>query len=200
MKRDELLELHYITHMGNVPSILRYGILSHNRANGMQHLSIGMQEVQDRRARVKVPGGLLLHDYVNLYICARNPMLYKLRAQHRDLCVLRVSTDILDAPKVVITSQNASSDYARFAAAPDGLAIVDREVTFADDWTADDQYEFWRRKSAKCAEVLVPHLVDSSFIIGAYVSCQEAQQRLQDIGIRLTINGHMFFREDCERW
>jgi hypothetical protein len=155
-----------------------------------------MQQVQDRRADVVVPGGRKLHEYVNLYICARNPMLFKRMGQHLDLCVLQVSTDVLDLPGVVVTDVNASSDYVRFAAAPAGLSIVDRDLTFADDWRDSDQIQYYRKKSAKCAEVLVPDKVAPRFIVGAYVSCQEAMDRLNGLGtgLKVTIDGHMFFR------
>ena len=57
MERHELTELHYITPIANVPSILELGILSHNRAKRVRHESVAMNEIQDRRARVTVPGG-----------------------------------------------------------------------------------------------------------------------------------------------
>jgi hypothetical protein len=196
VKREELSELHYITHMDNVQSILRRGILSNSRASKVDHTSVAMQEVQDRRAKKDVPGGRKLHEYVNLYVCARNPMLYKRQDQHLDLCVLRVSTDVLDLPGVVVTDANASSDYVRFAAAPAGLSIVHREATFAEYWTDPNPIVQLRKKSAKCAEVLVPDTVDSQFIMGAYVSCQTAADRLNGLGtgIGVSINPHMFFR------
>lgn len=134
MERHELAELHYITPIANVPSILRLGILPHSRSKSVQHESVAMDEIQDRRAKVAVPGGRRLHDYVNLYICARNPMMYKRQAQHGELCVLRISPHIIDMAGVVVTDGNASGDYVRFAAAPRGLGIVNREWTFADDW------------------------------------------------------------------
>jgi len=196
VRREELVELHYITHTNNVRSILRLGILSNRRASRIGHTSVAMQDVQDRRARVVVPGGRKLHEYANLYVCARNPMLYKRQGQHLDLCVLQVSTDVLDLDGVVVTDANASSDYVRFAAAPGGLSIVDREATFAEYWTDPDPIVQWQKKSAKCAEVLVPDKVAPNFIVGAYVSCQEAQDRLNGLGtgIGVTISGHMFFR------
>lgn len=196
MRREELTELHYIAHMDNVQSILRIGILSNKRVSKVGHTSVAVQEVQDRRAKVVVPGGRKLHEYVNLYVCARNPMLYMRQAQHLDLCVLQVSTHVLDLPGVVVTGANASSAYIRFAAAPAGLNVVDREATFAEYWTDPDPIVQWRKKSAKCAEVLVPDKVDPRFIMGVYVSCQEAKDRLNGLGtgIDVVINGHMFFR------
>lgn len=196
MRREELGELHCIAHMNNVQSILRLGILSNRRASKVGHSSVAMQEVQDRRAEVVVPGGRKLHEYANLYVCARNPMLYKRQGQHLDLCVLQVSADVLDLPGVVITDANASSAYCRFAAAPRGLRIVDKEAAFAEYWTDPNPIVQWQKKSAKCAEVLVPDKVDPGFIVGAYVSCQEAMDRLNGLGTSLgvTINGRMFFR------
>ena len=49
--------------------------------------------------------------------------------------------------------------------------------------------------SAKCAEILVPDEVPPEYILGAYVSCQQAMDSLNGLGtgIRVTINGHMFF-------
>lgn len=196
MDLKELDELHYIAPIGNVQSILRCGILSNRRASKVSHTSVAMQEIQNRRAEVAVPGGHKLHEYVNLYICARNPMLYKLQKQHLDLCVLQVSTDVLRLPSVVVTDSNAASQYVRFAEAPDGLKIVDRDATFAEYWKDEDPIIEWKKKSAKCAEVLVPDRVEPRFIHGAYVSGQQDLDRLKSLvtGIRLTINGHMFFR------
>jgi hypothetical protein len=155
-----------------------------------------MEAIQDRRKSKIVPGGRPLQEYVNLYFHARNPMLYVLQSRHTDLCILRVSTEVLNLPGVVITDSNASSDYARFSPAPRGLSIVDKEMTFAEYWTHPDPFEAMRRKSAKCAEVLVPDDVESRFITGAYVSCSESKEAFEALGIDIpvSINSHLFFR------
>ena len=196
MERHELTELHYITPIANVPSILNLGILSHNRAKRVPHESVAMNEIQDRRARVTVPGGRKLHDYANLYICARNPMMYKRHAQHQSLCVLRITPNVINIAGAVITDGNASGDYVRFSAAPKGLAIVDRDWTFADDWRDPDQIQYFRKKAAKCAEVLVPDKVKPNYIAGVYVSCQNAMNQFQMLstGLSVEINSHLFFR------
>lgn len=196
MQRDELEELHFITLVKNVPSILKLGILSHNAVAKIAHESIAMSEVQDRRAKVKVPGGRALHEYANLYFHARNPMMYKRRNRHAEIAVLRVRPALLDLPGVVITDGNASSDYIRFAAAPGGLAIVDRERTFALNWTSNNQIEYFRNACAKCAEVLVPERVDPSFVFGAYVSNEETQRNLAETvpGLDVSVNRELFFR------
>ena len=196
MKRNELEELHYITTIRNVPSIMAKGVLSHKLVRKIDHNSVAMEVIQERREKKVVPGGRPLHEYVNLYFHARNPMLYVRQSQHADLCILRVSTEILDLPGVIIADSNASSNYARFAPSPKGLSIVDKDLTFAAYWTHLDPFEAMRRKSAKCAEVLVPDRIDPALIIGAYVSCADAKEALEATGVDIpvTINSHLFFR------
>lgn len=196
LRRDELQELHYITPIANVPSIRMRGILSHRRAGQISHRSVAMDEVQDRRARKRVPGGLMLHDYVNLYICARNPMIYKRKEQHNELCVLSVNTDVLDLNEVVVTDRNASRGFVRFGPIPGGLTNVDYDMVFARSWKHPDDPELdYLHSGIKCAEILVPNCVAPGYIRGAYVSCRQSQMDLLGIApdLTVTINPGMFF-------
>jgi hypothetical protein len=68
MTRAELDELGYIAPISTVPSIMQHGILSHVRAEKLQHVDIALGGVQDRRAGKVVPNGRRLHEYANLYI------------------------------------------------------------------------------------------------------------------------------------
>lgn len=195
MDREELEELHYITPINNVPSICERGILSHHRAESVRHDSVAMPEVQDIRAGKRVPQGRPLHEYTNLYVCARNPMLYKRQAQHASLCVLRVEPEVLDLAGVVVTDGNAASKYTRFAAAPAGLRIVDRQLAFAEWWTDPDFFRRLEKTRAKSAEVLVPDVVPPSFVLGAYVSCEASRVKYDALncGLQAVVNPHLFF-------
>lgn len=116
-------------------------------------------------------------------------MLYRRQGQHKELCILRVDTAVLDLPSVVIADQNASSDYARFGAAPDGLRLVDRDKVFARVWAhPEDQIAEWRHKSTKCAEVLVPDVVAPEYILGAYVSEKQGRDVLQKVAPDLAVD------------
>src|ERR1700749_1002469 len=121
-------ELHCIMPIANVSSVMDRGVLSFDRASALHHASVAMQPVQDRRDRKSVPGGLRLHQYANLYFHARNPMLFKRR--NEDVCVLKVSTDVLALPGVVITDCNASSDYVRYLA-PSQWALLNFDDIYA---------------------------------------------------------------------
>jgi len=107
-----------------------------------------------------------------------------------------VSVKVLDIPNVIVTDGNAASKYVSFRPAPAGLAIVDRDRTFAEWWTHDDQIEQWRHSSQKCAEVLVPDVVPAPYVIGAYVSCDDSRQRLHRLApnLPITVNADLFFQ------
>ena len=195
MERSDVRELHYITPVENVPSILAHGILAHNLAAMLAHRSVADEQVQGRRREKAVPGGRCLHEYVNLYICARNPMLFRLHGDHVRLCVLRVSPEVLDLPGAVIADGNAASGYTSFRPAPAGLSFVDRDAVFAERWTEGNQIEVWEKTRVKCAEVLVPVRVDPRWVVGAYVSGGVARDALCATGcaLRATIDARLFF-------
>jgi hypothetical protein len=151
-----------------------------------------MQEIQDRRKGVVIPGGYALHEYANLYFHARNPMMYKRCDNHMNLAIIRVNTDVLDLPGTIISDGNASSEYVRFAPSPSGLNVVDSELVFARVWTHPDTFEYWKRKLAKCAEVLVYGRVEPKYLMGVYasseVSARSITQSLNSIKSNLGVN------------
>lgn len=200
LNRTDVTELHYITAIANVPSILRHGILSHDLAERLAHDSVAMPEIQERRSNKQIPGARPLHEYANLYFDAHNPMLSRCRARNAEICVLRVEASVLDQAGVIVTDRNAASDWVRFSPVADGLAGINRERLFARFWLhRDDPYEEMRHKSEKCAEVLVPDRVDAGQIVGAYVANQAAQASLQQLntGLPMQIRGNMFFQGDA---
>ena len=192
-------ELHNIMPLRNIPSFLERGILSHARAVQLAHFDISMQIIQDRRDRVQVPGGMRLHQYANLYFHARNPMLYKRKEIAEDLCILRVKTSVFNIPGTMITDQNASSSYVRFLP-PSAIRQLDFDQIYAEDWRhPNDQIAYFRHKSQKCAEVLVPHSIPREYIFGAYVVNSSARKTLAEFGFNLPIeiSPHLFFRKSA---
>lgn len=193
---EDLPEFHYITPIENLPSILERGILSHARAEEIDHESVADSEIQDLRSDKKVPEGRPLHEYVNLYFHARNPMMYKRRGRHETLCVLSVHRSVLQEEGTVIADRNASSDYVRFGRGVDDLDILDPEKIYAEYWTHDNPLEQWRRKSIKCAEVLVPERVAPTHIRGAYVSCSGSKEVVKGAfsSLPVKVSPNLFFQ------
>src|SRR5882672_9673668 len=103
MKRADVKELHYITAIANVLSILQLGILSHTQADQLDHDSVAMPEIQERRKNKQIPGARTLREYANVYFDAHNAMLSKCRHRNNEICVLRVTPSVLDLPGVIVT-------------------------------------------------------------------------------------------------
>lgn len=196
MNRTDVTELHYITAIANLPSILRHGILSHTLADQLAHDSVAMPEIQERRRNKQIPGARSLHDYANLYFDAHNPMLSKCRGRNAEICVLHIDPAVLDQAGVIVTDRNAASNWVGFFSVTQGLSVINRERVLARYWIhPNDPYDEMSHKSEKCAEVLVPDRVDVQFIAGAYVANQVALEEFQGRNSQLPVRvrGDMFF-------
>ncbi|MBI9031218.1 DUF4433 domain-containing protein [bacterium] len=188
---DEIQEFHNITPIDNIPSIIKYGLLCHDLACKIDHKDISLEEVQARRDK-KVPGGLLLHNYVNLYFHARNPMLF--RRLNEEICILRIDKCVADLDDVVFSDRNAASDYTSFKSRK-FVHQLEFEIIYAKDWRSPNTITYYSNKSQKCAEVLIPYKIDITFIIGAYVKKEKDKQELIDKGFNkeIIVNEEMFF-------
>ncbi|MGA4246941.1 DUF4433 domain-containing protein [Ralstonia nicotianae] len=180
--------------IANLASIMQHGILSYEAAAALPHCSVAMQPVQDRRDAKQVPQGLPLHQYANLYFHARNPMMSARRNEAGQLCVLRVSVQVLRTHGTVIADQNAASKYVRFLS-PAQIDTLNYDRVYALDWRDDDRIAYWQKKAARCAEVLVPHVVPPQHIFGAYVYDQSLVQVVKQIAPHLdvSVDAEMFF-------
>lgn len=179
--------LYNIQAIDNIPSIMQRGLLSNDGASRMNHVSIAMNEVQARRKLVQIPNGMKLHQYANLYFDPWNPMLSRKRSQNEDICILKFDRVVLDFEGVILSDRNASSDYAAFYGAEVGLENIDFDLVYARYWTDDDYYERCRKKSIKCAEVLVPYYIPFDYVVCAAVVNEDAANRLEAIGFNRTI-------------
>lgn len=187
--------LYNIQAIDNIPSIMKRGLLSNEKAGKINHVSIAMNEVQERREHVRIPNGLQLHQYANLYFDPRNPMLSRKRSQNEELCILKFDRGVLDLEGVVLSDKNASSDYAAFFTPEAGLEYIDFNLVYARYWTDDDYYIQCRKKSIKCAEVLVPYVIPYEYVVCAAVVSEKAAKRLEDIGFdkEIIIEPRVFF-------
>lgn len=167
--------LYNITLLDNIPSIIQNGILCYNSAERIHHISIALNDVQLRRNKVQIPGGLDLHDYANLYFSYHNPMLFLRQDQADSLCVLAISAEVLNLTDCVVSDRNAATNLVRFYSAEDGIQKLDFEKIYAQYWTHDNPFVQNNLKAIKCAEVLVPYQIPYEYIVGAYVVSDEAK-------------------------
>lgn len=195
MLRSRVTELHYITPVANLGSIVTHGVLSHNLAARLSHTSAALESVQGRRAQRRVPRGRPLHDYANLYFDARNAMMYKLKHGVVPLTVVRLDPAVLDLPGSVITDGNAASDDTIFLASPGGLARLNEDRVYADSWDNQDYWAKVELKRARCAELLVLDRVEPRFVLGCYVDHRNRRPECssQSPRVSVEVNVHVFF-------
>ena len=196
MKREELTEVHYIAHINNLASIAKYGILCRRKAKGKEKSTIANEEIISTRARKRVPKGRNLHEYANLFLNARNPMLYSIKEAHNEICVLSISTEVLDLPGVVITDMNAARILARFNGVEEGLASLDKGKLFAISWKHHgDLHREEEHKGIMMAEVLVPNYVPPDYLQALYVNSDETRAAVEALGLKLpvTVRRDLFF-------
>lgn len=192
IKFSQISEFHNIMPIDNIPNVISNGILSYEEVQRIEHNSIAMNEVQERRDKITL-NGKNLHQYANLYFHARNPMMFK--RKNKNICVLRINKNISRLPNVVFSDRNASSEYANFYTIK-GVHQLDYESIFCKDWTDENEIRYYEMKSKKCAEILVPSKVDYPQIIGAYVKSESDKQILLDLGFdkQIDINKELFFK------
>ena len=105
----QALEGHYYGRDGESLGALNLEEIEHMiKQLKIRHVSVASQDVQARRINKMIPGGRKLHDYVNIYLNARNPMLYVLLDQQRKLCILRIEKRVLQLRNAIVSDRNAA--------------------------------------------------------------------------------------------
>jgi hypothetical protein len=199
MRISDIKELYNVTPIKNIPSIMEHGIVCYNTAKKMLHASIAMDEVQERRDKIKIHQGnavRMLHDYTNLYFDAHNPMLCKLNNQNNVICILCINPKILLIENVIISDRNAACNITKFYDVVTAMKELDFEKIFADFWVNyDNEYDKLNHKAIKCAEILVPGKIEYENIFKAIVCNKIAQDNLLKMNFTLPIeiNQNIFF-------
>ena len=189
--------LYNITLIETIPSIMQHGIVCYDCAQRLHHESVALVEVQVRRDKKRVPNGLRLYQYANLYFDPHNPMLSKIRERNNDIAILAVSASILDVEGCVLSDRNAATNMAKFLTPLAGIQQIDFDKVYATFWLhPDNTYEERNHKHIKCAEALIPDSIPYGYIVGAVVYCEEAKQSLKATGFdkHIIIDPNRFFK------
>ena len=163
------IPIYHITHINNLPSILKSGGLIANgrlRQEGINYLDIAHGGIQDRRAKIRVPCGAdgVLHNYVPFYFAPRSPMLYAIHkgyvegyAQGQNPVIhLVFEAEAIEASNLdfAFTDGHAVVAYSCFYNAFELLeTVIDWEIMEATYWADTD--EDGDKKRRRQAEFLV---------------------------------------------
>lgn len=193
LNRGDVEYLSYMTTEANLTSILRHGILSHNRVAALTHESVADADVQRIRSD-KTCGGRPLHDYVNLYFWPRNAMMYRVKS-NEGLCIIRVSLAVLDLPGVYYSSRNAAVGGATFhEVAGHEFPPLTSEQVYSRYWSSDGVSDA-NIKEVMQAEVLVPDVVEPNRIERIYARSKNQASRISRLcpDIQVQVDSNLFF-------
>lgn len=172
-----MTELYYVTHIDNIPSILRQGILSHEliHSRNIPHTPIYDEGIVSNRRTITTPNGKSLWSFANLYFQPRNPMLYRVTREKRleDIAVIAVRRDILNRKDIFVSNGNAASANTQIQqVSRGGIETIAGQVDKV--WWEDVD-----GKRRIMAEALVPDEIPPDFIQAIYVSSHEAAEKIR---------------------
>jgi O-acetyl-ADP-ribose deacetylase (regulator of RNase III) len=171
VSKTGIRELFYITHIDNLDSILKHGILSHEEIESrkLHYTPIYDAEIVSTRKKRKVPDGRSLWAFANLYFQPRNPMMYRVIAEKSpdNLVVVGVRKSIVGLSDGYITDGNAASQETNFYPMSEFKKLQGRIVK-------ETNKEFWNpvdgSKRKIMAECLVSKYIPPTFIDEIYVA------------------------------
>ncbi|MEW6202451.1 MAG: DarT ssDNA thymidine ADP-ribosyltransferase family protein [bacterium] len=173
-------QLYYITHIDNISSILRRGILSHKTIveQNIDYTHIYDTQIVSNRKDRLTPDKKSLWEYANLYFQARNPMLYRVVCEQSadNLAVLGVDLDVKDLAGAFVTSGNAASISSEIILAKEYWKVIkELEKVFGCEYWKDEDHS----KRKIMAECLVPERIDPSYIKEIYVANNNIAEKIR---------------------
>jgi len=193
-QHDPKLEFYYMTHLDNLNSILKEGILSNReiKKRGLNPKKIAKEDIVKRRIAKGID------DYVNLYIQPRNAMLYKVsRMKGWKIVVLGISSEVLSQRGIKLSIGNAASDYSTILNENEinSLPKFIRDIRRIRYWNVDTEtdiskyvkkpekltYHYLSIKKFLQSEVLVPKTVSPKYIRTIYVPNIEIKEEVEGI-------------------
>jgi hypothetical protein len=140
--------IYHITHVDNLPSILRVGGLKSDASmQQVHHIGIGYQNIKHRRLnkiQVDCCGSRYVGDFVPFYFCPRSPMLYVINQGNTSLppggqsqivhLVSTVAKAIAQNRLWAISGGNASASHTWFSNNLGSLGQLNWQAINASQW------------------------------------------------------------------
>lgn len=182
-----------ITHIDNIPHIIRYGLL---RANSpyidTKNIAIGDEKVILKREDL-IFNNVRLNDCVPFYFGPRSPMLYVIQNGYNGVvrrkpeeivyCVIRIEDIIKGNIECVFTNGHALSALTEYF---DGTQLnelnnlLNYNDVYAAHWNSDIDIDLKRRKEA---ELLIKEDLAPEYIRGFVVYNDLAKEKLMGYGV-----------------
>ena len=182
-----------ITHIDNIPHIVRNGIVKADSPLRDEHyVSIGDRQIIRVRGEIVVKG-YRISDYIPFYLGPRSPMLYVIQHGYNGVqrvepenivyCVIRLDHLMDSDIECIFTDGHAVSNLTSFYSKdhlPQINEIVNYDDVYSSQWNSETDIDLKRRKEA---ELLVKDDLPAQFLRGFVVYNEKAKQRLLDMGV-----------------
>ena len=185
-KAPNILQLYYITHVDNIPSILKHGVLSHQEVETrhLTYIPIYDKSIVSSRRNKKTPDDKSLWDYANLYFKARNAMLYRVALEKPIDQIVVIAVDfasIVGQPGVFISTGNAASNDSDFIPTTPRKKIGEAFAKFQGALGLDYWSDFDGTKRMMMAECLIPEKVPPDRITGIYTPGRQTANKVSSV-------------------
>jgi hypothetical protein len=193
--------LYHITRMGNIPSVLKRGLLSHNRIRKeeIRVFSSSNQEIQESRSQIEV-GDLKGNDFVPLFFSNKTPFLYRIEMtpENEDIAMVYVciKPEILGEKGVYFSDGNiACTKTTKTYSNLDDLSKLD----WKNIWNFNPDGIGWdEAKRVRSAEVLIPHRIAPEWFQKLIVPDEQAKQTLLrniQLSIPIEVNRDFYYTD-----
>lgn len=188
---------YHFTHIDNLESIVKNGILCTNEKNrmGLRHLNIANNDIQDRRSQMTVtckPYGTV-HDYVPFYFGSKSLMLLgivnKKIIDQKLIVYMCVSIDKLLRDNVVFTDKSANTTTPpNFYNDPKDLSSLHWDLIDSNSWHHEGE-----EKNCRMAEALIHERVQRDWIDCYVVFNKECEEEIKKIYDKLNLKAPIIY-------
>lgn len=175
LDKFEINYLFHMTHIDNLPAILKHGLYAHGNAH--QKFDISDCIVNSRRARNEPIYHRPIHSYVPFYFNPKNHMLSKRRNIQDDIVILVLDRNLILSSGALFTDGNASSDSTGFSNNLNDLGGLDWKCIYTSGYYRG--FEDGPRK--RMSEVLVPDFVSVDNIQAIVCNNIDTQAKIDTI-------------------
>ncbi|MFH1004794.1 MAG: DarT ssDNA thymidine ADP-ribosyltransferase family protein [Bacteroidota bacterium] len=181
---EKVKQLFYITHIDNVDSILRHGIMSHKmiEESKIPFTRIYDAQIVSSRQNRKTPDDKSLWEYANVYLQARNPMLYRVLCEKNaaEIAVIGIDRSIMTTPGTFFSAGNAASSLSEIVPIKDsGKVYKEIKNCLESQWWKDEDGS----KRKIMAECLIPSHISPEYLRTIYVSNDTNAEKIKKIAV-----------------
>ena len=209
-------DLFFITHVDNLESILKKGILSPNNVDklGIQPKKIGNESIVNARKHITIPtvGGKNLVDYAHVYFNPKNAFLYSVLEEekkqlkklglytHTKIVIIKLTCDVSDEG-IYITNKNAAVDGFEAFNGLDYYEIIPKiqedTLPIGKRWSKRKNWDSEADKPKLQAECLVPDKIPPEHFESIHVYNSDMKEKIQpslpEPKLKIIVDTKMFF-------